>query len=56
MNVISLVLLIISIAANLVGLWLIWRRLIKLEERVINLINELGSHVGEYIDAMNDEK
>lgn len=58
MNVISLVLLIVSIGVNLVGLWFIWSKLTKLENRIDeleNLINQYGGIVGEYLDAMNKD-
>lgn len=42
----------VSGLAILMGLWLIWRRLTKLED----LINELGSMVGEWIDGQEKEK
>ncbi len=36
---------------NLVGLWLVWQRLATLE----NLINELGTMTGEWIDSQSDK-
>lgn len=41
--------------AILVSQWWIYRRLTKRMNEIENLINELGSHVGAYIDAMEGD-
>lgn len=47
----SLFLLSVLIVIVLVGFWLQNRKLTELEK----LFNELGDHVGAYIDAMEDK-
>ncbi len=47
-------LLLLSVAI-LVSQWWIYRRLTKRMNEIENLINELGSHVGAYIDAMEGD-
>lgn len=42
----------------LVGLWLVWQRLTRIEaqvEEVKSLVNEVGSMIGEWIDGQNKE-
>lgn len=41
--------------AILVSQWWIYRRLTRRMNEIENLINELGSHVGAYIDAMEGD-
>lgn len=40
-----------SIVVNVVGLVLIWRKVNHDTRKIENLINELGTMVGEWIDA-----
>ena len=47
---------IVIIVALLVGFGLIWLRLTRAESKLANLINSLGSQVGEYVDAMEDSR
>lgn len=48
----TLFLLLVSVAI-LVSQWVIYRRLTRRMGEIENLINELGSMVGEWIDGQN---
>ena len=52
----SLFLLSVLIVIVLVGFVVIWRKVDQDTKTVIDLINELGSQVGAYVDAMKDKK
>ena len=45
----------LSVVINVVGFVVIYRKVSHVERKVVDLVNELGSHVGAYIDAMQDK-
>lgn len=50
-----LLLSVVSTIINVVGFVVLYRKVSHTEKRIVDLVNELGSQVGAYVDAMEDE-
>lgn len=50
-----LLLSVVSTIANVVGFVVLYRKVSNTEKRIVDLVNELGSMIGEWIDGQSNE-